>query len=265
MLLGRPVGYPRRVRVASLICSFILATACAVKTAPPTATESLVQPRQLQRPLSLPRNLTGAREYFAKAVLEAEDVARAFCKLHWPAVDCNVQHFDAVEVFSSQEALWQRVLQINRVEDAPMPTAGLAAALEGRVLLAVTPDVYREVAPDYAGASEAAWSRLLAHEIVHRLHVQVLKGDEDAMGPQWFYEGFAVLGADQQIIEPLPSEELQELLAWVKAKNAYSRYGALMQRLAAKIPLTELVKNAGGKEFESWLVERESSKPPVEN
>src|SRR5690606_6160377 len=99
---------------------------------------------------------------------------------------------------------------------------------------------------------------LLAHEMVHRLHVEILKGNDAGMGPQWFFEGFAVYGAGQAIDEGLVYGTAAEALAGAHEKGAlaYRRYLAAVKYFVRKTPLRELVERAGGAEFERWLVGR---------
>lgn len=71
----------------------------------------------------------------------------------------------------------------------------LSGVLENRRLMAVAPQMYHDSYPD--GREKNAYEKLLAHEIFHRLHVRILNGNEESMGPVWFFEGFAIYAADQ--------------------------------------------------------------------
>ena len=126
--------------------------------------------------------------------------------------------------------------------------------------MAVSPEEYARVAPDYAHQDDA-WTRLLAHEIGHRLHVAVLDGNEDAMGPQWFYEGFAVVAAGQQLGPPLEYATPAEALRGVHedAPRSYRRFGAAVRFFAGRHPLPTLVARAGSVDFESWLAEPDAA------
>ncbi|MEZ6189174.1 MAG: hypothetical protein R3F62_29760 [Planctomycetota bacterium] len=78
------------------------------------------------------------------------------------------------------------------------------------------------------------------------------------MGPQWFFEGFAVHGAGQEILAEVPPGPVADQIAWAEGaqEHAYSRFGGLVASLAARIPLPELVAHAGQADFLDWLQER---------
>lgn len=166
--------------------------------------------------------------------------------------------WDRFEVYPSQAALWQRVLALHGLPaDTKLTASGLVAGLEERVLLVVSPAEFARVQPVYA-AGEQAWTRVLAHEIAHRLHVRILDGDEDAMGPPWFFEGFAAVISDQRLGIEVPVTSLDEALAAAgfEGEGSYARYQAAVRWLAERIPLPELVAHAGDPAFEAWLKER---------
>ncbi|MBI5548532.1 MAG: hypothetical protein HY901_32010 [Deltaproteobacteria bacterium] len=188
-------------------------------------------------------------------VAAAEDIVAAFARQEgWdPALARGT--FDAVEVFDTQDALWRRVLSLNSLpQDTPLPTSGLVAGIEKRVFVVVCPAEYLRLNPEYARRTES-WRRLLAHEIAHRLHVNTLAGNDDAMGPVWFFEGFAVLAAGQNLDEGLAYPDVKEALAATKEKGplAYRRFVAAVRLLAARHPLKELVAKANEAGFEEWL------------
>lgn len=191
-----------------------------------------------------------------RAVVRADELVRSFAATNGWSNEAEIRTFDSVEVFANQEDLWRRILQINKMPpDTPLRVRGLTAALEGRVLLAVSPDEYARVAPDYAARPES-WPRLMAHEVVHRLHVEILKGDEAAMGPQWFFEGFAVFGSGQDLDEGLVYRTADEALQGVhdtSSPQAYRRFVAAVRYFARLVPLPDLVRRAQSADFESWL------------
>jgi hypothetical protein len=128
------------------------------------------------------------------------------------------------------------------------------AALENRILMAVCPNEFLRLSPEYAKWNDS-WQRLLAHEITHRFHVNLLHGNEDAMGPSWFYEGFAVFGAGQNLDEGLMYNSALEALSSVHEKGplAYRRYVAAVRFFMQTKPLDKLIEHAGKPDFEDWL------------
>ena len=97
--------------------------------------------------------------------------------------------------------------------------------------------------------------RVLAHEMIHRLHVNILAGNEDMMGPVWFYEGFAVVGAGLRLDSDLRYKSADQALAAVSksGRGAYRRYAAAVRYFMGKTPVGELVRRAGHADFEDWL------------
>ena len=45
--------------------------------------------------------------------------------------------------------------------------------------------------------TNTSYQKLITHELTHQYHIFFLNGNEDHMGPVWFYEGFACSLADQ--------------------------------------------------------------------
>jgi hypothetical protein len=189
------------------------------------------------------------------AVLAALQIVREFAASNGWSLHTREPFFHGVEIHQTREALWHRILELNgQPLDVPVPTDALTAALEGGLLVAVVPEEARRARPEYF-ASAFDWVRALAHEIIHRLHVRVLGGREEAMGPPWFFEGFAMLGSGQPIgqeIEVTSTARALEL-AHSQGRGAYARYAAAIRYFAERIPLRELVAQAGAPEFEDWL------------
>ena len=180
---------------------------------------------------------------------------REFAEHHGWTAHLQDPFFRGVELFQTQGALWQRILELNGISDIPMPTDGLTAALENQVLVAVVPEEAQRVRPEYFASNED-WIRVLAHEIVHRLHVRILGGNEEAMGPVWFFEGFAVMGSGQVFGDELEVESVDRALelAHSEGRGAYARYAAALRFFALQVPLAELVAHAGDADFEAWLI-----------
>lgn len=217
--------------------------------------DSDAQLRAVADAMQLPPALDDQRPTLEQTVVDAQHIVDAFAAQHDWQAQARL-HFDSVEIHATQASLWQRVLAIHDMPSTtPLPTSGLAAVLEGRVLMAVTPHVYREMHPAYTEQADF-YTRILAHEIVHHLHVAVLQGDEDAMGPTWFFEGFAVVGSGQQMGAPLAYASVDEALAGahdMKSPQAYRRFAAAVRFFMQRVPLTEMVAHAKDDDFEDWL------------
>jgi hypothetical protein len=76
------------------------------------------------------------------------------------------------------------------------------------------------------------------------------------MGPQWFFEGFAVVGAGQGFDRGLRFTTAAEALDAArdsKSPLAYRRYAAAVRYFGQKVPLPALVERARDPELEAWL------------
>lgn len=223
----------------------LVGAGCATTAPNPTHAGGVIDHVRIERDAGV------TKAEVAASVVTASDIVKRFAAEHaWE--DHVAVFFDrGVEIFRSQGAMWNRVQALHGLSGRPLPTSGLAAALEKHILLAVSAAEYRRIHPTWA-AAEGAWERVLAHEIAHRLHVAILAGDEDAMGPVWFYEGFAVVASGD-----LHSAPVDAATAWantrVKGAGSYTKYAAALRFFAAKIPLPELVANAGRTDFDAWL------------
>jgi hypothetical protein len=131
------------------------------------------------------------------------------------------------------------------------------AALEQGVLLSVSPELYRALYPE--GDETDAYEKLLTHEMAHHLHIRILGGDEEAMGPVWFYEGFALHAADQ-LRQSAPRLDESEIWAVVRAEERadYRQYVSVFDHFLGKAALPQLVDRAGKPDFIEWLEKLES-------
>ena len=100
----------------------------------------------------------------------------------------------------------------------------------------------------------AYFEKLLCHEMIHRLHIRILNGDEEAMGPIWFFEGFAILGSNQfeKNGESLKQSEVWDIVG-SKKRGDYRKYGATIRYWTEKISINDLVARAGSNDFSEWL------------
>lgn len=163
----------------------------------------------------------------------------------------------SVRFYAGKENFDRELLQVCGLEPTMELPKTYCAALEQNILMSVSPELYRTLYPE--GDEEDAFEKLLTHEMAHRLHIRILGGNEDAMGPIWFYEGFALYVADQfkktaSILEPgeiwavVNSEERQD----------YRRYVTVFRHFLTKATLPHLVNRAGQMGFENWLKQIET-------
>lgn len=158
---------------------------------------------------------------------------------------------DRVEIFGTKESFDAAVSGATGISPAGLPKS-FCACLEGRIFRGVSPELYKENYPE--GIEDAAYEKLIAHEIAHRLHVGVLEGAEEKMGPIWFFEGFAIVAADQ-FRETMPRLTMQMMLDIIRddKRGSYRQYAAVMKHALAKVELSQMVAKAGGDDFSEWL------------
>ena len=172
--------------------------------------------------------------------------------------------FDRLEIVGDQRELWRRLIELSgSPPDQPNPKAGLAAGLVGETIVAVPPAVYRDEIETTYGTDREAWEKLVAHEMAHVLHVRWVGGDEGKMGPEWFYEGFAVLAADQKPPreERIDSWPLAADAVASKGPGSYAKYDGALRFFLRHTSLGELVMGAGEPGFEDWLRDLVSAPP----
>jgi hypothetical protein len=217
-------------------------------------------PASVAAHLVLPESEAARREAYAADIVRAGQTVRLFAAAHGWSDHVPQRPYEAVEIHANAEALWQRLLVVAEPAQVDRPSSLPSAALEDGVLVALTEAAYRAQAPEHAAPADA-WRRLVAHELVHRLHVAVLAAEgrgEDAMGPRWFFEGLAVVGSGQDldVHAGLAYPSVADALAGVAegdVATAYPRFAAAVRLLARKVPVPELVARAGDADFEAWL------------
>jgi len=104
---------------------------------------------------------------------------------------------------------------------------------------------------------------VLAHEIIHRLHVRIV-ADENAMGPLWVFEGFAMYGADQArgSIKTMTRDEIWQVVR-EKERIDYRKYSFVFRYFAVRTSPREIILRAARDDFDEWLktVDAEGQKP----
>jgi hypothetical protein len=214
----------------------------------------LVEDGVYRVPLILPESLEHERRELELFLLGAQRRIVKFAQLHGWKDLTRESFFDRAEIYDTKRRFDKALAKIaGAAEQIEFPKT-YSAALENRVLMAVLPILYSENYPE--GIEEDSYEKLLAHEIAHRLHIRILKGNEDAMGPIWFFEGFAIYAADQfsKDKSPLGSGEIQSIIS-ATTRTSYRRYGILFCYLTRKAPVEDLIEHASKADFKLWLQE----------
>ena len=203
-------------------------------------------------PIILPTSLEKRRDEFEQALSAAQARINKFAEINGWAHLATESFADSFVVFDNKMAFDEAILKSAGLDITTKLPKTYSAALENRTLMAVTPEIFTENFPE--GQEDDYYVKLLAHEMAHRLHVRILNGNEEAMGPVWFFEGFAIYAADQ-----LKSNGYRmspgEIWSTIgdPERGDYRKYGYIMRCFIKKAPLDALVRKAGEKDFVSWL------------
>jgi hypothetical protein len=221
----------------------------------------VIEPGVYRVPLVLSPSLEPGRAVLEETVLRAQRRATAFAlKNGWEDL-MKACYIDHVEIFDRKEDYDRRLLAHLEKDPATKLPASFCAALERRILMAVSPGLFKKVNPKFA--EENFYEKVLAHEIIHRLHVRIV-ADENAMGPLWVFEGFAMYGADQ-LRESLPSLSRDEIWQVVREKERidYRKYSSVFRYFAVRASTREIILRAARDDFDEWLktVDAEGQKP----
>lgn len=203
-------------------------------------------------PLILPETLENRRGEFGGIVDSAIERVKEFAKQYgWDKLAIE-SFMDSVVIFDSKDEFDKTLLKISGMDTTLHLPKTYSACLEQRALMAVSPEIYISNYPE--GQEDNYYEKLLAHEIAHRLHIRILDGNEEAMGPVWFYEGFAIYAADQlnDSTMELLAEELWKIIQSPERGN-YKNYGFIIRYFVQKTSIETLVKKAGEEDFTGWL------------
>ncbi|MBX9568890.1 MAG: hypothetical protein K2X77_08340 [Candidatus Obscuribacterales bacterium] len=223
------------------------------RSAHPTSMK-LIEPGVFDVPLVLSKSLEPRRSEFRQNVIDAQKKLRAFAKSNaWEQLT-DKPLIKRVEVYDTKDGWDNRLRQFYPKEAPKVIPKTFSAAIEKDIFFAVSPDVYLKNYPD--GKDEPrAFEKLITHELAHRLHVRICKGDESKMGPIWFWEGFAVYAADQlNYNRPNLSEREIWNIVDAKERGSYRKYNVVFRHFLKKTDsLSDYVSRAGKPDFMQWL------------
>jgi hypothetical protein len=203
-------------------------------------------------PLQLSAFLEPQRARLRNVVLAAQVRLREFALQHSWEKHVREPFATSVHIHAEKADFDRGLLTLVGMDPNIELPSTYCAALEQGVLMCVSPELYRSLYPE--GDEGHAFEKLLTHEMAHRLHIRILNGDEEAMGPIWFYEGFA-LHAAGQLKQVVPSLTPSEIWAIVHAEERgdYRHYVSVFQYFLGKTSIQHLVEMAGRQDFLDWL------------
>ncbi|TAK63164.1 MAG: hypothetical protein EPO24_04415 [Bacteroidetes bacterium] len=218
-------------------------------SAKPATQNARIASIRLILPASLERRRTELQNYFDAATRNIQNFSSIY---EWGDL-AKEEFMDSVMFFDDKHQFNIALLTLAEADTTMKLADTYCAALEKKTLVAMTPEFYSKVFPE--GIEEHSFEKLLTHEIAHRLHVRILKGDEEAMGPIWFYEGFAMFAADQlsksNIV--LSNGEMIKLMNEAE-RGSYSKYNYIFRYFVKAIPLKELLAKAKNNNFNEELI-----------
>ncbi|MFO7814520.1 MAG: hypothetical protein R6V14_02060 [Halanaerobiales bacterium] len=154
-----------------------------------------------------------------------------------------------VFIYDKQSKLINKLVEISNLNKEDFPEK-ISAVINNKNLYILSPENYLRVYPE--GEEVKSYEKLITHELAHELHMRILGGKEELMGPIWFYEGFAVFAADQFKNYKLETSEIWEVINSEK-RITYKYYGAIIRFLLNKVTLNQLVKKAKKEDFVDWV------------
>jgi len=217
-------------------------------------------------PIILPKSLESRRKEFERTLIDAQRRVRRFAEKYGWKRHVEESFFDRLEIYDDKDKFDKMLLELHGDDlESLLESASVAgvsipkefsAGLEKNVLFAVSPELYEK--NFHIGVEEDYYEKVLAHEIFHRLHIRILEGNEEAMGPIWFFEGFAIFAADQfrELAIELGADEIWEIIR-SKKRGSYVKYKIVFDHFLGKVSLHELVKRAGDEDFMKWLEQLE--------
>lgn len=198
-------------------------------------------------PLELPPTEEKLRNWFEIKISNAQRRISEFASDYQWDMYVTTPLIKKFQVCTKEQFDKELILAFHLDSETNIPKT-YSAVIANEVLLAVTPETFAENYPD--GQEEEAYEKLLAHELAHALHIRILEGKEEEMGPRWFYEGFALFAANQfqHVPEKMTKEDMQKIIS-TDGSVSYVYYRQIMDELLCQMDLKNAVKCARTQSF----------------
>lgn len=150
---------------------------------------------------------------------------------------------DSVIIYDNKKDFDTNILLFAGADTSMRLPGSFCGYLEKRTMFLVTPEIYSESFPE--GIEDKSYEKLITHELTHAFHIRLLNGEEDAMGPIWFYEGFAINLANQFAESQLEmsTKQIQEIMNNPE-RGSYEMYGYIFKYFLEKVELKDMIKRA---------------------
>jgi len=203
-------------------------------------------------PLMLSKSLEPHRDELQRDLINAQRRLRDFALRHQWGRHIEKSFAQRAEIYDDQLKFIEALLKTAGADPSTALPDTVSAALENDIFMSISPDVYSSIYPQ--GIEKHSFEKLITHEMAHRLHIRILNNDEEAMGPLWFFEGFAIYAAGQFADVRMNTVNIHAVLH-DKNRGSYLTYGATIRYLLNYVSLREMVENAGSEGFNKWLLE----------
>jgi hypothetical protein len=207
----------------------------------------------------LDSSLARDRDSYEREVSRA--LADVYAFFSAAGLDLTGKLIDSVTVFGGPAKARAYLASTYGVSVEQIP-ATFSGTVEGTSLFLVSRGAYQQIwhrlYPDWNWTTNT-YRQLVAHELCHRAHEIVVTarfGSADAMGPAWFFEGFAVTCAGQFHSEqgPMSLVEIQQQVgSHQEPTSSYPLYGRLVRSLAARYGIKLLIESAAQPGFPDML------------
>lgn len=171
---------------------------------------------------------------------------------HELCINLDEPLIDEMIVYETQAKLIKDLMHHFNLEDDHLFPKTFVATVDQKTLFIVSPKAYGDIFPTSL-REENTYEKLITHELSHLMHVRFLNGEEDEMGPEWLFEGFAMYVADQFKDTCIEDEQLIENIKHNQTAD-YKTYSAMFRSIANKIPMKRLLNQAKSVEFSKWVI-----------
>lgn len=171
----------------------------------------------------------------ANAFLQISD----FIKEHHLDVQIKKTAIKKVIVYHYHHRFIKDVIKALKVDDHYVLPKTLSGVVIDHTLYILSKSEYENVFPE-EGQLEHGYVKLFVHELAHLLHIDLLEGKEDLMGPRWFYEGFATYVAKQFLDQKHDQKTLLDIFENDKGTR-YTFYADIFRRIIEHKTVNELI------------------------
>lgn len=209
-------------------------------------------------PMDVPRNIALQQKMeFENAVNDGQARLLAFAKEHGLAgLIINKPLIERAVLLENKEAFDSKLRELSGLPSSYQIPKSFVATPERGIFWTIPKEQIAALNPKDAEDTDF-YQKLVAHELAHLLHIRYLNGNEDGMGPVWFYEGFAVVASHQYLSFGWDNFKREfEDVVHNPIRGDYRQYGFLVRRLMEKTSVKSLFEQAKTKDFNSWVISK---------